>query len=90
MPLTPAPFHERHSIGIRGCRDVALSQIFKHQVGAAVRDSVKHGRLFVSGHLVPSRHDSLGPTSGILRPPRYDRFGRCAPVLTMWSGPTPR
>ena len=59
VAVVGAPFNERHSIAIRGCRGVALSQIVKYQVGAAVRDSVKHGRLFVSGHLLPSRHDSL-------------------------------
>jgi hypothetical protein len=69
VAVVGAPLDERHAIAIRGCRGVALSHIVKYQVGAAVRDSVKHGRLFVSGHLLPSRHDSIGPTSGILRPP---------------------
>ena len=59
VAVVGAPFDERHSIAIRGCRGVAISQVVKYQVGAAVRDSVKHDRLFVSGHLLPSRHNSL-------------------------------
>ena len=46
IAVVGAPFNERHSIAIRGCRGVALSQKVKYQIGAAARGSVKHGRLF--------------------------------------------